>query len=828
MNVFRLRLIALLLLICGLLRPVSTQAAPRVALAKQGKALQAVVVSKDASENAKQVAATLADYLRRITGATFEVQQGDGSQGLAVGLPSDFPAVDASVLKNPQTTEDYLLRSHEGGVWLLGASDLAVRHAAWDFLYRLGYRQYFPGEHWEVTPSQPTLAISVEAVERPDYLGRRIWYGYGAWDYAKEPYRLWCEKNRCVNGVELRTGHAYDGMLKRNKAAFEAHPEYLGLLDGERKSTKFCISNPGLRRLVVEDALRQIEADPSLESISVDPSDGGGWCECEQCAKIGSVTDRAITLANAVAQGVTQKHPGKYIGMYAYSQHSPPPSIKAHPQVVISIATAFINGGYTVDELFAGWSKKASILGVREYYSVNTWDRDMPGAARGGKIDYLRQTIPRFHEKSARFMSAESSDNWAPNGLGYFLAARMMWDVDEANRLEELQADFFENCFGEAKEPMIKFYALLDGDQKKPLSDDLLGRMYGRLAEARKLTANADIHHRLDDLTLYTRYVELWLDYSITKEASTRQAAFEKMIRHVYRMRETMMIHSLALYRDVDARDKVVAIPEGATFRVPEDRNPWKSEEPFTSQAIASMVREGIANRPLIGFEPKSFSRDLVPATPLKLTSEKTGSMGLYSRSPRVYYSWVNDPPATYHLQVKGGVIYTNRGETQIDLYPDAETEGKSVAHAEVPPTRTVEDVELTSKFPGLHRLEILAGGAASATWEEGPPMTIESSFERPARLHGRWTLYFYVPAGTKVVGGFAQSQGKVLNANGQVVHTFDRKPGYFTIPVASDQDGALWRFDHCAGSVMLMTTPPYLARNAAELLLPKEVVQGK
>ncbi len=29
-------------------------------------------------------------------------------------------------------------------------------------------------------------------------------------------------------------------------------------------------------------------------------------------------------------------------------------------------------------------------------------------------------------------MSAESSDNWGPNGLGYYPAARMLWDVDEA------------------------------------------------------------------------------------------------------------------------------------------------------------------------------------------------------------------------------------------------------------------------------------------------------------------------------------------------------------------------------------------------------------
>ena len=40
------------------------------------------------------------------------------------------------------------------------------------------------------------------------------------------------------------------------------------------------------------------------DSVSVDPSDGLGWCECEACAAMGSISDRAVTLANAVAQGL--------------------------------------------------------------------------------------------------------------------------------------------------------------------------------------------------------------------------------------------------------------------------------------------------------------------------------------------------------------------------------------------------------------------------------------------------------------------------------------------------------------------------------------------
>jgi hypothetical protein len=798
-------------------------------LAEHGRALEPIIISTNASAQTIASADILAEYLGRISGAGFEVKTGDGATGIVVGRAEDFPKVDAGAQFHPADAmkrEEYLLRSHAGGVWLLGASDLAVRHAVWDLLSRIGWRQFFPGKTWEIVPSLPDLGIAVDAFERPSYHSRLIWYGFGPWDYAKATDRDWCEKNRAEQGVELNTGHAYDAILARNQAAFAAHPEYLGLVGGERKSTKFCISNPGLRRLVVEDALAQVAANPEQQAISMEPSDGGGWCECDACAKLGSITDRALLLANAVAEAVSGKYPGKLVGMYAYNQHSPPPGIRAHPAVVVSIATGFVAGGFTVDELFDGWSSKAKTLGVREYYSVNPWDHDLPGAARGGDIDYLKRTIPHFYDRGARFLSAESGDNWGPNGLGYYLAARMMWDVGEAKRVDELTADFLDKCFGPARGPMANFYALLDGAKRQPLSDDVIGRMYRLLGEARRLTQDAAILQRLDDLTLYTRYVELWLDYSSAKDAK-RQAAFEAMIRHAYRMRRTEMIHTLALYRDLAARDKAVAIPADAVWNAPEGKNPWKNSAPFTREELDGFLRDGIANRKLLDFTPVSFSRALVLATRLNLVSGAPGTMGAYSRSPRNYYSWVEKAPAALAVNVTAGIIYQTSGPAKLDLYPAAEAESKSVAHAEAPPTRAAQSVELKTPLPGLQRLEIIGGGAAQATWADGVPMTVESSFEHPGDFYGRWTLYFYVPRSAKTIGGFSKGPGVLRDPNGALARTFDERPGFFNVAVPPGEGGRLWKFEACSGDKMLMTVPPFLARSAAELLLPREVVEA-
>jgi hypothetical protein len=59
-------------------------------------------------------------------------------------------------------------------------------------------------------------------------------------------------------------------------------------------------------------------------------------------------------------------------------------------------------------------------------------------------------------------------------------------------------------------------------------------------------------------------------------------------------MRNTMMIHTKALYRDLIRRDKSVSIPEGATWLVPEQVNPWKSSVPFSEVELGQYVAEGI------------------------------------------------------------------------------------------------------------------------------------------------------------------------------------------------------------------------------------------
>ncbi|NIP22569.1 MAG: DUF4838 domain-containing protein [Phycisphaerae bacterium] len=810
----------------------------RVELARASKATVPIVLAKDATVRVRDAAADLATYLTAITGAEFATRAGDGTKGIAVGLPTDFTSLNLAKsleVKNIADREAYILRSHKDGLYVIGATELATEHAVWDLLYRLGYRQYFPGPTWEVIPRKKTIEIAIDTTQRPDYLNRRIWYGFGTWDYNARPYAKWCQRNRTASGFKLNISHAYESIIRRNKAVFDTNPEFLGLLDGRRKSSKLCIGNRDLRKLVANHAIKYFEDGPDRDSISMDPSDGGNWCQCDKCAALGSISDRALTLANQVAREIGSKFENKYVGMYAYNYHSPPPSIRVHPNLIISIATAFIKGGYTLDELIAGWSKKGATIGMREYYAVFPWDHDMPGQARGSDLDYLQRTIPEFHAKGARFLSAESSDNWGANGLGYYVASRILWDLDEAENVDQIVDDFLTTAFGPAKKPMTRFYDLINGSNKPLLSDDLIGRMYRQLQNARHRADAPQIRERINHLILYTRYVELYHKYSAST-GQDRQAAFENLIRQGFRMRKTMMVHTKALYRDLVTRDRNVNIPEDAAFSVPEENNPWKSSAPFTESELAHYLNRGIATHNLRDFEPVSFSKDLVPADKLNLPKVSGDSNSVTGRGIQTFYTWIEQAPATIKLKITGGLIthYRNRGNVKVDLWkaskdPDALQNQVSLSHGQSPPDGIQRLIKLNTKHTGLHKITVSDGDDMTRVgWKPGTPMTIISSLAEPAPLSGSWNLYFYVPQKTKIIGLFADGSGKLLDPTGNAALTFKaRKPDYYSIKVPEGHDGKLWKFHKCTGTKRLMTVPPCLASNARELLLPSEVVKA-
>ena len=842
----RVRFVCLALLI-GALLPAALHAAPSVQLARDGAARQPVIVHADAPEQVRAAANTLADYLGRITGGDFTVQAPNGDGGVVVGLNAHIEAIDAETLdadSSVRAKEQYVLRSHDDGLYVVGATPLAVRHAVWDLLHRMGHRQYFPPDAWEIVPDKPNLSIAVDAVAAPDYLTRHIRYNYGTWDHNEDTYNRWRRRNRMISPFRPRAGHIYGAIIRHHQAKFDKHPEYYAKVDGERRvrpGAKLCISNSQVRQLAVEYALDHFENRPDADNVSMDPSDGGGWCQCEPCRAIGPPSNRALLLANTVAEALDEHGIDKPVAMYAYNYHSPPPTrVRAHEDVIVLVATAFLKKGLTAEKVLEGWRQMGvQRFGIRGYYSIYAWDRNLPGAARGSRLDYLKHTIPHFYSLGARFMDSESGDAWGSVGLGHYLASRMLWDVDEAKHVDEQVDRFLSDCFGAARAPMARFYELIGGDDRVLMSDDLIARMYRLLDEATKRAESSAVQKRLDALILYTRYVELYHAFD-TARGDAKQKRFEDVVRFAYRIRDTGMVHSKNIYRSLDGRTGM-DVPKEAEWNVPEAENPWKNSEPFTRNQIDQMVRQGIEAHKLRGFEQKRYSRDLVPAKPLDLGEEgerwatRDEPFTLNGRQLRRYYTWIDEAPRTIELEVTGGLIshYQDRGPVQIKLLRPAQADGSEptvLDHAEVPPDAEPRDVTLRSEHTGLHVVSVHDhGDRTRVIWPADLPVTYRTSMDETPMHVGRRGGVFYVPRGTEMLGGYnarPASSAQLLNPEGDMAVNLTEADGYFSVAVDPAHTGRLWRRHMIAGDVYLMTVPPYVAPSAEDLLLPRELVE--
>ncbi len=642
-------------------------AAEPARIAADGRAGMAVVVSARASEGTKQAARTLADYLGKISGAAFAVETGEGQSGLVVGRAGDFAGISAPFDgKDELQREDYLLQSSGKRVLLIGASDKGVTHAVWDFLYRLGYRRFFPNPHWEIIPHEPNLSLAVDVHEHPDFFSRAIWSTGAAWtsprwnDATAMKYRQaleaqwdqWNAANRMGGAIDVNSRHSWNMIVEAEKAEFAAHPEYFALVDGKRQvgaaHKKFCISNPGLRRVVVKYALDYFAANPEADSVSIEPSDLRGWCQCPKCAAIGGPSDLMAVLANEVVDAVRAKYPGKYVAFYAYNMHADPPKYKLHPGIIVPATTALTHGKVdSFQDRVAGWRDQGAMVGVRDYFSVWNWEYAVPHIARAAQVDTLPGVLAEYHRLGLRMISAESNHNWGPNGLGYYIASRLLWDGKEADRVDALVDDFVEKCFGMSAGPMKEFYGLLTGaygTTVPPFDGEYLNRLWRLLDRAWKGTEDAGVRARLGDLAQYVHYLELYRRHQAITDPAQRQKDWENLVRYAERIYSTQMITSTQL-----VRFKFVSKGDRFEYEVPAEVNigktwkayaaGWDANRPFSDAEIERMIAEGIANT-----HEAPLNWSVAPAPALKgsdaggvLTFKQTGNSDnrvlLYSQS---------------------------------------------------------------------------------------------------------------------------------------------------------------------------------------------------
>ncbi|MDQ3621698.1 MAG: DUF4838 domain-containing protein [Verrucomicrobiota bacterium] len=814
---------------------VQAAASDTLRLADQGRALAPIVVSANASDATKAVAAELADYLGRMSGAQFEVQTGDGSRGIVLGTLAEFPnaSLKAALAMRGEYDgkEAFAIRTGTERVLLLGASEPGVSHAAFTLLGHLGCRWFFPAKEWEVVPKQPAISVSLDISDRPRVLARRIWYGYGAFADKGHPhggstqkdYDGWARHNRMASSFRVYAGHAWQSIIHANKKSFEEHPEYLALVKGQRGGEQLCVSNPEVRRLAAEWALAFFKKKPDREMVSMECSDGEGHCECDECAKLGSISDRVFALANDVARVVAKQIPGKLVGCLAYAQHSEPPSFELEPNLYVQLTAGFIRGRYTHDQLLELWPKKCRNLGFYEYFSVWLWDFDRLPGGNGANLTRTKTMLDRYLEAGATSFDAESGNNWGVHGRGYYIANQLLWNPGAD--MNALLADFYEKAFGPGAAAMKRYYERVAPDGGPLLSRGLVGEAFRDVEEAARLAQDRpDVQARLDQLKHYLRYVHLRWQLDHDKDKARQKELSVAALTLVYRTRYEYMNHWAAM-RSTWASQLAKEFNEPAWLLTDKSPKPWLVEAPVTKEETEQWFREGLEYFQPTPVTELKFSNELAPVA---FTGNKpVTSLQSYQR------------PVTYALHSRAGesleaefttrVIahYHDRADARWWLRDDA---GNVIGEGALP--QDGQPHKLTMKVPraGTYFFE---GDDSGAGWklkvEPGRAATLlNQRGRRFIHLGQMQEMFFYIPKGTRALQYFWDGgPHKLLGPDKKPIAEVKVDDEVVTVPVPEGKDGHVWSLSPRAhAQLWFFNAPNVIAASPEALMLPRELAK--
>ena len=505
-----------------------------------------IVVSPDAPRSVRYAADELAGAIERATGGRPEIMQyplhllhrsryphifvGHNPETRKMGLKLDAGVPDQFIIKveprriflvgNDDTKDpigpidhhkSYYYADFRTGLCRYGQT--GTLYAVYEFLRKLGFEWYMPGPLGEVLPPRRSV-IPVEpyTIRTAPQIQHREYTGVSLG--VDKDWAVWYRRAGFGGLGRIKINHSwpewYDLYRKTN-------PEYFALIDGKRWDTpekgrgysQLCLSNPEVFAKTLAEVRQFFDDNPDEPLRAVMPNDSfRRFCECRLCkgkdhperGYLGFASNYVWDFVNRIAGEIKKSHPGKSIGCCAYNSYLLPPDNikKLNDNVVVMICQ---HRKYFWDEEYrrkvrASRKRWAELCGgkiyIWEYYNHT---RSAP-AGRGwdvapwvaphviaedirelADLGYLGDRLQgETHRNDSNYFHRRGVHH-----LPVFVSARVMWNPQL--NIDALLDDYCERFYGPAKDPMKKFFALLEntwmkGRWKNPDPGNTTGRVF--------------------------------------------------------------------------------------------------------------------------------------------------------------------------------------------------------------------------------------------------------------------------------------------------------------------------------------------------------------
>jgi hypothetical protein len=640
-------------------------------------------------------------------------------------------------------------------------------------------------------------------------------------------WREWQRRNR-FGGVFLLAGHSGEAFNAKHRAVLEQHPEYRALVGGERVPysaiSKFCSSNDAVLRLYVADRLdalrqaRRLDPDgPRSFAVSVEPADGGGHCECPDCTKLGSVSDRVFHVANRVGRAVATEFPDGRVSLYAYHDHAAVPSIELERNVYVTVIPyAFQRTGLTPEQLLDGWARKAERMSVYDYWSIPDWNHDLPTFDfLGGGPARLRS----WHAGKVEGFNCESTYSAGAMGPAWYLAGRLAWDpkADERALFEE----FLGQAFGPAQEPMRRMLQRW-AEGFYPISHEL-ALSFRDVEEAWRLAdGRPEVQARVADYGRYVEYVRRRLEY-LQADGDGRRAAALRLLEHVWNIYDSGMVHGFRLAQLI-TRDEAARHPDLRARYDPRDPKApgWLAIRPLDDNSVRELVLAGARDYTPRGFDYRRFSGKLVRAA--NAPPPEGFSPELFPASTQLLD--VLAPADLKKLTLRVGceqpVRVTVTGARGEAIHDETVTTGPAWL-------KQWSELAVTLPGAGAYRVQLWS---PKRTFRLSVPTNVALSLPAFLNSQGRPTprLHFYVPPGTERLALYAPyvaaGPPRFFDSAGDEVKPRLLDGGrLILLDVPARGRGAVWSLDRAKAPnepIRLLNAPQSFAFSPETLLVPE------
>ena len=363
------------------------------------------------------------------------------------------------------TVQGFEIEAGEDGVVLRAYTALGLQHALYHLLDHWGCRWVMPGELGECTPTRKRLTF-------PHGVTRFAPHADMAVDTS--PFGEWHRRNLSGWHNWLSGQHYWRYAIPPDKH-FAEHPEWFALVGGERQPKQLCSTNPEVVARVIEVAKSYLRRVPRAASFPLDPNDNIDFCQCATCTALDvpgavirgapSVTDRVLTFVNAVAGGIREEFPDRYVAFYAYWTHiDPPVRVKPAGNVVVIVCRSrhcllhlTPNESCPTSDFHAFVSRwKALTPNIYAYeYDPVSWTGGLPCPTYLSMAKSLKTLFNQVGIKGSYSDGAQYAAH-ASTYVNRYIARRMK--VDPTREPEEVLRDMCRHFFGPAAEPMERYY----------------------------------------------------------------------------------------------------------------------------------------------------------------------------------------------------------------------------------------------------------------------------------------------------------------------------------------------------------------------------------